>query len=97
MSEDRVLNSLVKASLEEAGAFELHLPRRQSTILPWAISSLLAASVAIAVALQAWVVPPKVDALVGAIAFLSEADGVEIAPGDPAEMLYDWQESPLWL
>ena len=97
MSEDCVLNGLVKASLEEAGAFELSLPRRRLTILSWAVSSLLAASVAIVVAMQVWVVPPKVDVLVGAIAFLSEADGVEIDSGDPAEMLFDWQESPLWL
>ena len=97
MSEDRVLNGLVKESLEEAGAFELSLPRQQSTILPWAASTLLAASMAIVVVMQAWVAPPKVDVLVGAIAFLSEADGVEIESGDPAEMLFDWQEAPLWL
>ena len=97
MSEDRVLNSLVKASLEEAGAFELHLPRRQSTILPWAISSLLAASVAIAVALHVRVVPSDGDAIVDAIVLLSEVDGVEIEEGDPSEMLLAWQEAPLRL
>ena len=97
MNEDRVLESLVRDALESEGAFEFRLPRRRRLALPWAMSSLLAASVAGAVALHAWVVPPKADAIADAIAFLSEADGVEIEAGDPSEMLLAWQEAPLWL
>lgn len=97
MSEDLVLNGLVRAALEEGGAFDFRQPQRRPRLLPWAVSSLLAASLTVVAAMRAWVAPPRSDVLAGAIAFLSEADGVEIEAGDPAEMLLDWQEAPLWL
>lgn len=96
MNEDPVLAALVSDALRADGPFEFRLPRRRP-VLPWAMSSLLAASVAVVVALQVWMTPTKTDVLSETIAFLSEADGVEIEAGDPSEMLLAWQEAPLWL
>ena len=96
MSEDPVLATLVRDALRADGPFEFRLPRRRPVLL-WAMPSLLAASVAVVVALRAWVVPPKADVLADTIAFLSEAYGVDIDDDDPSEMLLAWQEAPLWL
>lgn len=97
MNEDLVLKNLVRDALESEGAFEFRPPRRRRLILPWAVSSLLAASVAVVAAFHVSVAPPEADAIADAIAFLSAADGVEIEAGDPSEMLLAWQEAPLCL
>lgn len=96
MNEEQILEQLVRDALESDGAFAFRAPRRRP-ILPWVVSSLLAASVAVAVALHAWVAPVRPDPLAATIAFLSEADGVEIDAGETTEMLVAWQEAPLWL
>lgn len=98
MIEDESLNRCVKAALESGEPFHIRLPlaERPRRSWRWSVPALAAASVALAVVV--WVtVPPRPDPMADAIALLSEADGVEVVPGErvsSAELLLAWQDAP---
>lgn len=114
MKEDLELNRCLKDKLEAHGSFRLRpetlalsaqgpAPARGvlaplGRVRVW--PALLAASLTLVLALGVWLRPAAHDPLSEAIAFLAEADGVELTAGEsPADLLMAWQEAPCqeWL
>ncbi len=97
MEEITELNQFVKTSLESGEPFAFRPPARRHA-RPWAVPTLLAASLACALTFHSLVEQPAVaepDIVTGLITLLSADDIPEINEADStAELLLAWQDAP---